>query len=205
MLSAFEITSIPLPSESTEATSKDISEQCGWLGKSEWSCVMIRPCETRELELIYEIINDGARAYRGKIPNDRWREPYMSLNELHHEIAQGVAFWGYEENGSLAGVMGVQPVQDVTLIRHAYVRTGGQRQGIGARLLFHLRTLTPGPVLIGTWADALWAIRFYEKHGFRMVRPNQKDELLRRYWSIPERQIETSVVLADAKWWELNT
>jgi len=166
---------------------------------------MIRPCEKRELELIYEIINDGAHAYKGKIPNDRWREPYMSLNELQHEIAQGVAFWGYEETGMLAGVMGVQPVQDVTLIRHSYVRTGGQRRGIGARLLFHLRTLTPGPVLIGTWADALWAIRFYEKHGFRMVDPQQKDELLRRYWSIPERQMETSVVLADAKWWELNT
>ena len=128
----------------------------------------------------------------------------MSRNELQHEIDEGVAFWGYEENGSLAGVMGLQQVQDVTLIRHAYVRTSGQRRGIGAHLLSHLRKLTPGPVLIGTWADAVWAIRFYEKHGFRMVGPQQKEHLLRQYWSIPQRQIETSVVLADTKWWELN-
>jgi len=165
---------------------------------------MIRPCETRDFELIYDIINDGAHAYKGIIPNDRWREPYMSMNELQHEIDEGVAFWGYEENGSLAGVMGLQQVQDVTLIRHAYVRTSGQRRGIGAHLLSHLRKLTPGPVLIGTWADAVWAIRFYEKHGFRMVGPQQKEHLLRQYWSIPQRQIETSVVLADTKWWELN-
>jgi GNAT superfamily N-acetyltransferase len=165
---------------------------------------MIRPCETRDFNLIYEIINDGAQAYKGIIPNDRWTEPYMSVSELQHEIDEGVAFWGYEENGSLVGVMGYQPVQDVTLIRHAYVRPGGQRRGIGAHLLSYLRKLTPEPILIGTWTDAAWAIRFYEKHGFRIVSPQQKDELLRRYWSIPERQIETSVVLADAKWRELN-
>jgi N-acetylglutamate synthase-like GNAT family acetyltransferase len=165
---------------------------------------MIRRCATRDFELIYDIINDGAHAYKGIVPKDCWREPYMSKNELQHEIHEGVAFWGYEENGSLVGVMGLQQVQDVTLIRHAYVRTGGQRRGIGAHLLSYLRKLTPGPVLIGTWADAAWAIRFYEKHGFRIVRPQQKDQLVRRYWTIPERQIETSVVLADAKWWELN-
>jgi GNAT superfamily N-acetyltransferase len=165
---------------------------------------MIRPCEARDFELLYEIINDGAQAYKGIIPEDRWKEPYMSTNELQHEMDEGVVFWGYEENQILVGVMGHQPVQDVTLIRHAYVRTAGQRRGIGAQLLSHMLELTSGPVLIGTWADAVWAIRFYEKHGFRMVRSEQKDQLLRRYWTIPERQMETSVVLADAKWWELN-
>jgi GNAT superfamily N-acetyltransferase len=165
---------------------------------------MIRPCKTRDFEPIYEIINDGAQAYKNIIPNDRWKEPYMSKEELQCQIDEGVAFWGYEENGSLLGVMGFQPIQGVTLIRHAYVRTSGQRQGIGAHLLSHLRKLTPGPVLIGTWTDAVWAIRFYEKHDFRIVPPQQKDHLLRRYWSIPERQIETSVVLADATWRELN-
>jgi len=107
-------------------------------------------------------------------------------------------FWGYEEAGVLAGVMGIQPVQDVTLIRHAYVRTSSQKQGIGGQLLSHLRELTRGPILIGTWAAAEWAIRFYEKHGFRMVSPQEKDRLLKRYWTIPERQIDTSVVLADS-------
>jgi len=165
---------------------------------------MIRRCEMADFELIYDIINEGALAYKGVIPKDRWREPYMSKQELQHEMDEGVAFWGYEENGSLAAVMGIQPVQDVTLIRHAYVRAGSQRRGIGARLLSHLRKLTPSPVLIGTWTDAAWAIRFYEKHGFRIVRPHQKELLLRRYWTVPERQIETSVVLADPKWWEHN-
>jgi GNAT superfamily N-acetyltransferase len=165
---------------------------------------MIRCCDDGDFELIWGIINDGARAYRGTIPEDRWTEPYMSKNELRHEIDDGVAFWGYEESGKLVGVMGIQPVQDVTLIRHAYVAGSSQQRGIGAHLLSHLRKLTPGPVLIGTWADAVWAIRFYEKHGFQIVRPQQKDRLLRRYWTVPERQIETSVVLADPKWWELN-
>jgi len=165
---------------------------------------MIRRCEVGDFDLIYDIVNDGALAYKGVIPKDRWREPYMSKQELRHEIDDGVAFWGFEENGSLAGVMGLQPVQDVTLIRHAYVRTESQRRGIGARLLSHLRKLTAGPRLIGTWADAVWAIRFYEKHGFRIVPEEQKDRLLKRYWGITERQIETSIVLADAQWWGLN-
>jgi GNAT superfamily N-acetyltransferase len=165
---------------------------------------MIRRCDDGDFELIWAIINDGARAYKGIIPEDRWTEPYMSKNELRHEIDDGVAFWGYEESGKLVGVMGIQPVQDVTLIRHAYVASSSQKRGIGAHLLSHLRKLTPGPVLIGTWSDAAWAIRFYEKHGFRIVRPQQKDRLLRRYWTVPERQIETSVVLADRKWRELN-
>jgi len=165
---------------------------------------MIRPCDTRDFELIYDIIDDGAQAYKDIIPRDRWKEPYMSRSELQHEMDEGVAFWGYEENGRIAGVMGIQPVHDVTLIRHAYVRTASQGRGIGTHLLSHLRTLTSGPVLIGTWAAAVWAIRFYEKHGFQLVSLHEKDHLLRRYWNIPQRQAETSVVLADAKWLELN-
>ena len=161
---------------------------------------MIRRCDERDFELIWTIINDGAQAYKGTIPADRWTEPYMSKNELRHEIDDGVAFWGYEESGKLVAVMGLQQVRDVTLIRHAYVASISQKRGIGACLLSHLRKLTPGPVLIGTWSDAVWAIRFYEKHGFRIVPQPWKDLLLKRYWGIPERQIETSVVLADAKW-----
>ena len=166
---------------------------------------MIRRCDDREFELIWAIINDGAQAYKGVIPEDCWTEPYMPKSDLRHEIDDGVAFWGHEEGGKLVGVMGFQQVQDVTLIRHAYVATSKQKGGIGSQLLSHLRKLTPGPVLIGTWSDAVWAIRFYEKHGFRIVRPHQKDSRLRRYWTVPERQIETSVVLADAKWRELNS
>jgi GNAT superfamily N-acetyltransferase len=165
---------------------------------------MIRRCDDRDLEVIWAIINNGAQAYKGIIPADRWTEPYMSRKELQHEIEGGVVFWGYEEAGTLAGVMGIQQVQDVTLIRHAYVRTSGQKRGIGGHLLSHLRELTKGPVLIGTWADAVWAIRFYEKNGFRMVGPREKDRLLKKYWTVPERQIEASVVLADPRWWELR-
>jgi len=111
-------------------------------------------------------------------------------------------FWGYEETGTLVGVMGLQQVQDVTLIRHAYVRTSSQKRGIGAHLLSHLRELAKGPVLIGTWADAVWAIRFYERFGFQIVGPQEKNRLLKKYWTVPERQIQTSVVLADSKWRE---
>ena len=124
----------------------------------------------------------------------------MSRDELQHEIDNGVVFWGYEEDGELVGVMGIQNVKDVTLIRHAYVRTEKQNQGIGGKLLINLLKKTTRPVLVGTWADAVWAIRFYEKHGFRLVSPEEKDILLRNYWSVPERQIETSVVLVDRKW-----
>jgi N-acetylglutamate synthase-like GNAT family acetyltransferase len=161
---------------------------------------MIRPCDDRDFELIWTIINDGAAAYKGIIPEDRWTEPYMSKKELQHEIDEGVVFWGYEENGTLIGVMGIQQVKDVTLIRHAYVRTSSQAKGIGGRLLSHLRGLAKAPMLIGTWADAAWAIRFYEKHGFQIVSPGEKDRLLKKYWTIPERQIETSVVLASQEW-----
>ena len=165
---------------------------------------MIRRCDNYDFELIWAIINDGARAYQGIIPEDRWTEPYMSREKLQHEIEEGVVFWGYEETGTLVGVMGLQKVQGVTLIRHAYVRTTSQGRGIGAHLLSHLRELAKGPVLIGTWADAIWAIRFYERHGFRIVGRQEKDRLLKQYWTVPERQIETSVVLADTKWWELG-
>jgi GNAT superfamily N-acetyltransferase len=163
---------------------------------------MIRRCDDGDFESIWAIINDGAQAYKGIIPEDRWTEPYMSKEKLQHEIAEGIVFWGYEEGGTLPGVMGIQPVQDVTLIRHAYVRTGSQKRGIGAQLLGHLREMADGPVLIGTWADAVWAIRFYERHGFQMVGAEEKNRLLKKYWSIPERQVETSVVLADSMWRE---
>jgi GNAT superfamily N-acetyltransferase len=165
---------------------------------------MIRLCGRQDFERIHTIINDGARAYNGIIPNDCWTEPYMSTRQLQHEIDEGVVFWGYEDNGTLSGVMGIQHVREVTLIRHAYVLTSSQNQGIGARLLSHLRELANGPVLIGTWADAAWAIRFYEKHGFQVVGVQDKNQLLKKYWSIPERQVETSVVLADATWRKLN-
>jgi len=161
---------------------------------------MIRKCKKKDFEEIYAIINDSAVAYKGVIPCDRWKEPYMPKEELHHEIDDGVVFYGYEKDGKLVGVMGIQYVQDVTLIRHSYVRTANRGQGIGGKLLARLRRLTNRPLLIGTWADAIWAIRFYEKHGFRLVTKEEKDRLLKKYWSIPERQIETSVVLADLKY-----
>ena len=164
--------------------------------------VMIRQCDNSEVELICSIINDAAEAYRGVIPGDRWKEPYMSKDELRHEIDQGVVFWGYEQDGQLVGVMGIQHLQDVTLIRHAYVRTAKRNQGIGGKLLSSLRQQATRPLLVGTWADALWAIRFYENHGFRLVSWEEKERLLRKYWSIPERQVETSVVLADQKWFD---
>lgn len=164
----------------------------------------IRHCTEDDFEIVYEIVNDAAVAYRGIIPVDRWQEPYMSKDELRHEINAGVVFWGYEENGDLLGVMGIQDVQDVTLMRHAYVRTKRRNRGIGGRLLTVLCKKTIRPVLVGTWADAVWAVRFYEKHDFRMVTPEEKDRLLRKYWSIPERQVETSVVLADRRWFEIT-
>ena len=161
---------------------------------------MIRHCYEREFDQVWAIINDGAQLYKGAIPPDRWVEPYMSGDELRSQIEQQVVFWGYEDERGLSGVMGLQRVQDVSLIRHAYVRKNDQKQGAGSLLLKHLRGLTSTPILVGTWANAAWAIRFYQKHGFWLVSPIEKDQLLRKYWSIPERQVETSVVLADAKW-----
>jgi GNAT superfamily N-acetyltransferase len=162
---------------------------------------MIRGCDEADFLAIFEIINDGAQAYRGVIPADRWAEPYMSQEKLRQEIAAGVQFWGFGVGRELDGVMGIQPVQDVTLIRHAYVRTSRQNRGIGGKLLAHLRTMTERPILIGTWSDAVWAIRFYERHGFALVDAEVKAALLRKYWTVPARQIETSVVLADERWW----
>jgi len=165
---------------------------------------MIRRTAEADFDIIWEIVNDGAQAYKGIIPADRWHEPYMTREELRSEIGAGVEFWGYEEQDLLLGVMGIQQVRDVTLIRHAYTRSAAQKRGIGSQLLAHLRERAGCPVLIGTWAEALWAIRFYEKHGFGQVAWEEKERLLRVYWSIPERQVETSVVLADPKWFALQ-
>ena len=165
---------------------------------------MLRPCGHADFEQIVTIVNDGAQAYKGIIPADCWTEPYMPAEKLQHEIDHGVMFWGWEEDGTLAGVMGLQPVQDVTLIRHAYVRTGSQRRGIGGRLLAHLQRMTSLPVLVGTWADASWAIHLYQRFGFELTGKEEKERLLRKYWNIPERQIETSVVLVDSTWSEMQ-
>jgi len=161
---------------------------------------MIRKLVLTDFDAILGVINDGARAYQGIIPTDRWKDPYMSADELAEELESGVTFFGWEENDILLGVMGIQPVQDTTLIRHAYVRTQYQRRGIGSKLLEHLLRLTKtSEILVGTWAAATWAIRFYEKYGFTLVSAEEKDKLLRRYWTIPERQVETSVVLKLSK------
>lgn len=165
---------------------------------------MIRHCTERDFDAILTIVNDGARAYAGIVPADCLKDPYMPKSELQHEIADGVVFWGYEENAELTGVMGIQDVRDVTLIRHGYVRTSAQGRGIGGKLLVHLRQRAKNPLLIGTWADASWAIRFYERHGFELMSRQEKDQILPKYWSIPQRQIETSVVLASPKWRHLN-
>jgi GNAT superfamily N-acetyltransferase len=157
----------------------------------------IRRCRDQDRDAIFAIVNAAAVKYRGVIPADRWHEPYMPREELDREIAAGVEFWGYEgDDGELLGVMGVQPVQDVVLIRHAYVQPAAQGQGVGGKLLAHLTTETTERILIGTWAAAEWAIGFYRKHGFAPVTPELKDRLLKTYWNIPERQVATSVVLA---------
>ncbi len=157
---------------------------------------MIRKLQPNEFKSILHVVNDAAEAYRGVIPEDRWKEPYMSTEELREEITSGVEFYGWIEDDVLVAVMGIQPVNDVTLIRHAYVLTSRQRRGIGEKLLRHLISAArTSEVLVGTWEAAQWAIRFYEKHGFKLVSKEEKDRLLRKYWNIPERQIETSVVL----------
>jgi GNAT superfamily N-acetyltransferase len=160
----------------------------------------IRPLQPEEIDRALAIINQAALAYKGVIPPDCWQEPYMPEAELRAEIAAGVNFWAYEDEGRLLGLMGRQDLVGVTLIRHAYVDPAAQRQGVGARLLAYLLEETSLPVLVGTWAAAWWAIRFYEKHGFRLVTQEEKDRLLRTYWTISPRQVETSVVLADPKW-----
>jgi GNAT superfamily N-acetyltransferase len=157
----------------------------------------IRPCRDDDRAAILAIVNSAAEAYRGVIPADRWHEPYMAPDELDSEIEAGVVFWGYEENGSLVGVMGIQAVRDVDLIRHAYVLPGSQRRGIGGALLSHLRQSSTRRMLIGTWEAADWAIRFYRRYGFVLVAPERKTVLLKTYWNVSDRQIEVSVVLAD--------
>jgi len=149
-----------------------------------------------DFDSILMVVNDAAQAFKGVIPDDRWKEPYMSAGELKKEIEAGVRFYGWVENNTLLGVMGVQSVKDITLIRHSYVLTKYQRMGIGGKLLEHLKNLVKTPeILVGTWKDATWAIRFYEKHVFKLVSLKEKDRLLRKFWNIPNRQIETSVVL----------
>jgi N-acetylglutamate synthase-like GNAT family acetyltransferase len=160
----------------------------------------IRRSRTADRPAMLAIINDAAQAYRGVIPPDRWHEPYMPAEELAAEIADGIAFWVAEEGERLLGVMGIQDKGEVALVRHAYVASSAQKQGIGTQLLRHVQGLAAKPVLVGTWAAATWAIAFYRKNGFSVVSQQDKDALLRKYWSIPERQIETSVVLADARY-----
>jgi GNAT superfamily N-acetyltransferase len=157
---------------------------------------MIRRCTDGDLAAIESIINEAAEAYRGVIPADCWHEPYMPREALVAEVGAGVDFWGWDDASMLVGIMGLQHVQDVTLIRHAYVLPSHQSRGIGRELLHALAERTTGRLLVGTWADATWAIRFYEHHGFRLVTAGEKDRLLDMYWTIPARQRDTSVVLA---------
>jgi N-acetylglutamate synthase-like GNAT family acetyltransferase len=161
---------------------------------------MIRKCTEADFEEIFAIINDAAQAYKGVIPADRWHEPYMPREELKREIEDGIFFWGFEDEGVLIGVMGIQDRGDAALIRHAYVRTNKRNHGIGTSLLRFFESGTEKPILIGTWANATWAISFYQKNGYRILPEAEKNRLLRKYWTIPERQVETSVVLASAKW-----
>jgi GNAT superfamily N-acetyltransferase len=159
---------------------------------------VIRRCRPGEGAAIHAIVNAAAQAYKGAIPDDCWHEPYMSREDLDREIAAGIEFWGYDD-ANLVGVMGIQPVKDVTLIRHAYVLPTRQGRGIGGKLLEHLRAMTTRAILIGTWKDATWAIRFYQRHGFERVPEAEKAELLRKYWTISDRQVEASVVLREAE------
>jgi len=161
---------------------------------------MILKCEATDLKEICDIINDAAIAYKGIIPVDRWKEPYMSEEELQKQIDEDVQFWCWKENGEMMGVMGIQYKEDVTLIRHAYVQSVHRNKGIGSKLLAHLSSIADTPVLIGTWTAATWAIDFYKKHGFRLLSKKETEILLRKYWTIPDRQIETSVVLANLDW-----
>lgn len=160
----------------------------------------IRRCGAQDLPQLFSIINDAAQAYKGVIPSDRWHEPYFALDELEREIGQGIEFWGCAWDSRLVGVMGIQDRGDVTLIRHAYVQTEHRRKGIGEKLLRELEGMTTKPILIGTWSAATWAIRFYEKNGYRLLTRSDTERLLRKYWNIPGRQIATSVVLANARW-----
>ncbi|RKZ35140.1 MAG: GNAT family N-acetyltransferase [Gammaproteobacteria bacterium] len=158
---------------------------------------MIQTCGNTDFEAVYQVINDAAEAYRGVIPQDRWKEPYMPREELQQEMDAGVRFSGIRQGVDLAAVMGIQAVKDVTLIRHAYTAIRFQGQGLGGRLLDHLHGQANTPLLVGTWADAVWAVRFYQGRGFRLARRAETEVLLEKYWDIPRRQVETSVVLSD--------
>jgi N-acetylglutamate synthase-like GNAT family acetyltransferase len=160
----------------------------------------IRKSRKADRPAMLAIINAAAEAYRGVIPEDRWHAPYMPAEALDAEIADGVVFWVAEDAGKLLGVMGIQDKGEVALVRHAYVSPAAQNRGVGRKLLHHVQSRAAKPVLVGTWAAATWAIEFYRRNGFSVVSEADKDALLRRYWSIPARQIETSVVLADARW-----
>lgn len=158
---------------------------------------VVRRCGDDELEAVLSIVNAAAVAYRGVIPDDCWHEPYMTPNGLGRDILEGLEIWGYERGGELIGVMGIQPMADVDLIRHAYVRPTVQRKGVGAALIQHVRRLTDRRILVGTWAAAGWAVAFYQRHGFEPVRSPLAERLMRKYWSVPSRQMEVSVVLAN--------
>ena len=162
--------------------------------------VEIRGSREADVPAMLAIINDAAQAYRGVIPADRWHEPYMPAAELDAEIANGIVFWVAEDAGRMLGLMGIQDKGEVALVRHAYVSTAAQKRGVGTKLLHHVQGLADKPILIGTWAAATWAIEFYRRNGFSVVPGSEKDRLLRKYWTIPARQIETSVVLADARY-----
>lgn len=161
---------------------------------------MIRKATAADFEAIYRVINDAAIAYKGVIPEDRWHDPYMPRTELQEQIEDRVEFSCYFENDNVLGVMGIQDKNDVCLIRHAYVLTASRNSGIGTKLLRELSRNSVKPILIGTWKAAAWAIRFYLKNGFNVVTEEEKEVLLRKYWNIPERQVETSVVLSDGKY-----
>ena len=165
----------------------------------------IRPATTADHSAILAIINDAARAYKGVIPEDRWHEPYMSAEELTKEMAAGVRFWIAGTDRDVSAVMGIQDKGDVALVRHAYVASTAQRSGLGTKLIRHVESLVDKPILIGTWEAASWAIDFYRRNGFTVVTPDDKDRLLRTYWSIPARQVETSVVLASRRWVETRS
>lgn len=167
--------------------------------------IAIRQSVETDFADILAVVNDAARAYRDVIPADRWHEPYMSADELRREMSAGVVFWIAEQQGRLSGVMGIQDKGDVALVRHAYVVPATQRSGVGTQLLRHVESLIDKPLLIGTWAAASWAIDFYRRNGFTVVPSADKDRLLRAYWSIPARQIETSVVLANGRWLEAQS
>jgi GNAT superfamily N-acetyltransferase len=195
---------VPSKNSPIGATTRIIANDILFGETLELEVLMIRKCKKEEVEAVREVINEATQVYKEIIPVQRWHEPYMLEDQLRHEISSGITFWGYAEGNQLLGVMGIQPIEDVTLIRHAYVRTEKQGQGIGGRLLTHLYNMTTTPVLIGTWADAFWAIGFYRKHGFCLVPEAEKEHLLYKYWTAPKWHLDMSVVLADRRWVNLN-